>query len=214
MNIYTILEEELNLKLGYLKINFNASLFNNNIIFFINKSNDMYFNKNMLLDLFSDSSIKLLIYNYIIQEDNIWPLDFLKKYNYSFEKIKIKELKIIKLYENNKIYKYFYFIDIINNNWQIYSTNNYKDHVIYIKSVNDIYPYLNKVMSKTKKNILFKLYKHNDLSDYALNDKLLFQKYLNIIYTNDNVYAEIEINNFISSQDSLKHILSTYNICI
>jgi len=214
MNIYTILEEELNLKLGYLKINFNASLFNNNIIFFINKSNDMYFNKNMLLDLFSDSSIKLLIYNYIIQEDNIWPLDFLKKYNYSFEKIKIKELKIIKLYENNKIYKYFYFIDIINNNWQIYSTNNYKDHVIYIKSINDIYSYLNKVMSKAKKNILFKLYKHNDLSDYALNNKLLFQKYLNIIYTNDNVYAEIEINNFISSQESLRQILSTYNIGI
>lgn len=211
-NIYKIVEEEINEKLGYMIIPCEAHLFNNNIIFFLHANGNMYFNKNMLLDLFSDSSNKLLIYNYIQSENNIWPLDFLKAYKYSYKPITINDIPILHRYKENKIFKYFYFIDVDKNNWFIHTSNKYRNHVIYIKSVNDLFSYLQKILSKSKKSTSFKNYKHEELIDICCKDKNLFMKYINIVYLNNSIYEEIEINNYINSLDSLRHILSNYNL--
>jgi hypothetical protein len=208
MNIFKVLEEEINIKLGYTIIPFSGTMFNNNIIFFKNDLGNMYFNKNMLLDLFSNSSNKLLIYNYIQSEDNIWPIDFLKNYNYEYSPITIENVSINHLYKENRIYYYFYYINNINNTWSIYTSNQYKNHTIYIKSVNDIYSNLIKIFTKGKKKILFANIKHEDLISKCINNKNLFQKYMNIIYVNNNIYSEIEISNYINNIENLKQHLS------
>jgi hypothetical protein len=212
MNIYKIIEDELNEKLGYSIIQFDQNLFNNNIIFFNNNNNNMFFNKTMLLDLFSDSSNKLMIYNYIQSEDNIWPLEFLNLNKINYKKIDIKNIEINFLYKPNKIYTYYYYIDSNYNNWILHTSNQYKNHIIYIRAVNNLYCYLTKILSKSKKDITFKNYKHEELVNYCFNDKQLFQKYMNIIYINDNVCQEIEIDTHVSSVENLKHLLSIYNL--
>lgn len=213
MNISKIIEDEINDKLGCAEIKYDDQLFDNNIIFFLHEDL-MYFNKNMLKDLFSDSANKLIIVNYIDNNNNIWPLDFLHQYNISFDRIIISDINLIKIsytIKKNIIYRFFYFIDI-SNSVNIYTKNQYKNHVIYIKSISDIYNMLLKIFTKYKKNINFKNNKHEELIDICKQSKQLFKKYINIIYMHDNVYAEIEINDTMSSIDVLKNLLISHNI--
>lgn len=211
MNIYKIVEKELNAKLGFYKLPFNPTLFDNNIIFFVNKDNNMYFNKNMLFDLFTSSSNKLLIYNFIHSEDNLWPLDFLIENKYEYSSILLDNIEIKTDHVENNIYEYFYFIDY-SNKWYINTKNQYKSHIIYIKSVNDIYKDLLKIFKPTKKNIRFKEEKHEELIECCLKDKNLFLKYFNILYVNNSVYAEIEIKKYITTFNTIDDLINKHKL--